>query len=151
MNETLDRLIDALEPVADKLGQGAEHVYRLAVRDALITGVNHTLVGLLFFAVAFAFLRLARSWHKKAEALEQAYEDAKAELKRKEEANPGSYQGMVHRSDYRPTDEGQWKWGCYAVAAVSVLVGLIFAQNAVYYLINPEYQAIQSLLESVRG
>lgn len=33
-------LIDALKPLADKLGQGAEHIYALAVKDVWISGIE---------------------------------------------------------------------------------------------------------------
>lgn len=40
LKELTGQVIEALKPIAQKIGQGAEAVYRMAVKDAFITGVE---------------------------------------------------------------------------------------------------------------
>ena len=61
--KTAKEVVDALKPIAQKIGEGAEAVYKMAVKDAYITGVESTIysvLGLLgfFFGVGFFFYAL---------------------------------------------------------------------------------------------
>ena len=53
MNEAIDRLLEALEPVAEKLGQGAEFLWRTIVNQAIVDGITFTFVGVVLFVATF--------------------------------------------------------------------------------------------------
>lgn len=48
-NDLANQIILALKPLADKLGQGAGQVYKLAVKDAYITGWEEIIISGFFF------------------------------------------------------------------------------------------------------
>lgn len=56
--ETIDRLLQELGPITDKLGDGAEHVYRLATRQAIINGVTDLIIAVVFFIGAYVAYRV---------------------------------------------------------------------------------------------
>ena len=62
-NETIDRLIEELGPVTEKLGEGAERVYRLAVRQAMVEGVLDILAAIFFAILVYISYRVVLYAH----------------------------------------------------------------------------------------
>lgn len=72
--ETIDRIEEALKPLADVAGQGAEYAWTVLVRQMYLSGIVRIPIGLLILVLAalFAFFcahnfkkwRKAESWHE---------------------------------------------------------------------------------------
>lgn len=65
--DTLNRLLNELKPVADKLGQGAEYVWEVAYRQVYVSAAGMILAAIVVAALAKLF------WHMRA----QQYENMK--------------------------------------------------------------------------
>lgn len=60
MNETVDRLIEELRPLAEKVGEGSEYLWEVSYRQALIAGITDLILAsilLLVIVVAFFIAR----------------------------------------------------------------------------------------------
>lgn len=60
MNETVEQLIDELRPLAEKIGEGAEYLWEVSYRQALISGITDLIVAsilLLVMVVSFFYAR----------------------------------------------------------------------------------------------
>lgn len=114
MEGTIKALVEALQPLADKLGEGAAHLYELAVRQAFIDGIVYGTIWLLG-AVALAVSTILFFRSKNDDVAEAA--------------------------------------GIFIVfgGAIFLIFGTWAGVTAINALANPEYYAIQQLLESVRG
>lgn len=60
MNEAIDKVIDALGPLAEKLGEGAEHAYGVYVYEATARGIRTTVAAVLLVALAVVLGLVAR-------------------------------------------------------------------------------------------
>lgn len=123
VNELTKQLIDALKPVADKLGQGAEHVYMIAVKDAYVTGLASSayclIATILFFTCAYFIIR----WSKAGNA-----------------------------EDWDHSTEG-YGIGIFIASCIGFIcfwVACSYLSDALHYTINPEYMALKDMLAAVK-
>lgn len=126
MSETVDRLIDALNPVAQRIGEGAEHVYRLAVRQAIIEGIASLVLAVVLAVLVYVGVRVLL-WFR------VQYESARER----------------HRYDGDGWAFGGWLLGFAVLACAIGAIGCAF--DGAVTLANPEYAAIENLLEAVRS
>jgi len=116
-----------LAPLAEKIGQGAEHVYALAVREAFVTGVASGIYCILSLATFITcMIIISKSWKKHLLAV--------AEKEKK----------------YWENNE---QILCTALGSCFGLIALVtFFSNidtAIHYLSNPEYAALRDLVKMV--
>lgn len=114
MKKAVDRVIDALQPLADKIGEGAEVVWEAAIQQSIITGWFSLISAGIFGAITLVLV-LGGMWIAKD--------------------GPDPFDGV-------------------AFAIVVLLIGgtltAIMGYQATTHLLNPEWQAIQSLAEQVK-
>lgn len=123
MNSTAKTIIDAVKPLADKIGEGAAHLYTIYVRQAYIEGVTFLSVGipsaLLIMGVSIVFFNFGKKI-------------------------PQDYAGDMKDSAIF----------LYFVSAILFITGFIVlivcATNGIQYLLNPEYQAVQNIINTVK-
>lgn len=61
--EVVDRVIEELRPVADKLGEGAEYLWETLIRQMIIQGVISIVIGIVLITVATIVIpRAYRAW-----------------------------------------------------------------------------------------
>lgn len=120
-------LKEALAPLAEKIGQGAGHVYALAVREAFITGVASGIYCVLSLVVFITcMVVITKTWKKHLLAVAE---------KEKQDWNNGE------------------QILCTALGSCFGLIALIlfFANinTVIHYLSNPEYAALRDLVKMV--
>jgi len=124
MVEVSKQVIEALKPLAAKLGQTAEALFRMAVKDAFITGIESAIymgIGLaLLFSLFFVVPVFVREFRKQSSEMSE---------------------GVVAISII------------YSLLALSAGFGLFLANlsSALHNLINPEYMALVNILHTVAG
>lgn len=123
--EVVDRVIEELRPIADKLGEGAEFLWQTLIRQMYIRGVISVVVGtiLLTFAVIVA-PKAIRRWSRERE-------DNKMRSMWSTEMLLAFWSGLI------PT----------VVAFIGVLQALTYG---IPRLINPAYYAFYEILRTVR-
>lgn len=123
--ESTKQIIDAITPLADKLGQGAAHLYAIYVRQMVAEGV----AGLAFSLILVALLGAAWFTYWRM-------------IKSKALLDP----------DY-PDYWGYILVGIFAGLASLVVIGVILGMSydAILKLANPEYAAIDRIITTVRG
>jgi hypothetical protein len=153
MNQTVDdvkelstELINALKPVAQKIGDGAEAIYKMAVKDAVITGIEHWLVvafGLMLYAVPLiVWLILKKKKMPENPTPKDPVMTAKFE---------GMYRWIYEHNNRFDSDT------VFAIINVSLIIvvfgSILIAFNlgdALHYTFNPEYMALKDLLRAVK-
>ena len=153
MNQTIEdvrqvsqEVIEALKPIAQKLGEGAEAIYKMAVKDAIITGVEHGLYMvsgtlLLFFPLLI--------WQviKKKEVPERP--DSK------DPVMIAKFERMYREAtNHAALFEGARAPIMLVAVTVCCLIGLCIINvnlgTTLHYLFNPEYMALKELLSSIK-
>lgn len=119
-DDQIDRILEGLAQVAEKLGESAAHVYGVLVRQAYVEALQF---GIWALAFALAAIVLWRGVVPKARE-----HDAKI---------TSSYEPMTL----------PWVWGGIGLLAVPTSVCLV---SVVSRLINPEYYALLALLEVLK-
>ena len=122
---SVKQIQEALEPLAQKLGQGAEFVYQAYYKQTLINGVQDIALGVLGFATLILLTRKTYKIVKKFNQKEADYDN-----------------------------ENRWMaWGI-ATAVLWFILGLWSLGgliNGPQKLINPHYFTVNMILEDVRG
>lgn len=115
------QLVEALKPVAAKLGVAAEHMYGVMVRQSLVDGISG-LVGWLVFAafVMYAGYRMRGAWSAE-----------------KNWAGGGDKEFMLFMT---------WAFQGVAIAMIAISLSAYLPM-----ILNPEYGAIKTLLDSVKS
>lgn len=123
-----ERIIKELRPIADKLGEGAERVYELAVRQAIARGIGYLIVAVVLAAAVVVCIKAAR-WCR------AGFTEAKANK---------------DRYDYGAGD-GYMFGGCAAVVGAigSGIASLSFIYSAVLIFVNPQWAGIQEIMRSL--
>lgn len=124
---TIDRLIEELRPIAEKLGEGAEELFRLAVRQAYIDGITNLAIGIALMVLCVVAYKVVRWCHNQ-------YPEA-----RKARSFGGG--------------DGYLFGGVVTVFVGLIAFGLSIGclVTAINALANPQFYAAQRLLESVTG
>lgn len=123
----VERIIEELRPIAEKLGEGAVEVYKLAVRQAMIEGITAFLVTLGCVFGALVAYQTVRWCQRQAAA---------ASVK------PGRYSADT---------EGYIIGGVVAALAgiASGIVALSYFVQGIQYLLNPKWAAVEIILRQV--
>ncbi len=154
MNQTVDdvkelstELINALKPVAQKIGDGAEAIYKMAVKDAVITGIENWIAvafGLMLYAVPLiVWLIIKKKKMPENPTPKDPVMTAKFE---------GMYR-LIYEHNNRFDSET-----AFAIISVSLITGFVFGSmliafnlgDALHYTFNPEYMALKDLLRAVK-
>lgn len=120
MGDQVKQIVQALTPLAQKLGQGAEHVYAVYVKQSIVTGVSDVIFGIFWLAVGALVIKGATKLFK--------------------------FAGQEDEEYYIPF--------FFLLLAVGILIvgqGFGLFTNAAGHFINPEYDALQNILCSVKG
>lgn len=127
--DAIDRVIEALEPLAAKIGDTAAHVYEVLVREAILTGFTNIATAIVAGLLSWVlFLRGRVYWEK--------YEEMKA----------------ARYAPYYKDGEG-WAFNSgvtYFLAVAGSLIALAYLKSAIHYLANPEFRAIDHLLKVIQ-
>ncbi len=155
MNQTLDdvqevskQLIEALKPVAQKIGEGGVAVYKMAVKDAFITGIENWInmgLGLMFLFIPIAVWQCIK---KKKVPIPQADQNDPVMIARFE----GMYEAAVTHNRLLEDDSR------FVIILITSIVCVMFAlmciltniSNALHYTFNPEYMALKDLLAAIK-
>jgi flagellar biosynthesis protein FlhB len=121
--ETVKAVQEALAPMAQKLGEGAAHLYEIYVRQMFAEAVASGVVLLVLSIGLFAFWIL---WYKSRKAYEKKHHYA---------------------SDL---SDGLGIAGSFATVVMTVLIPFLLF-DTITKLINPEYYAIERIITQVRG
>lgn len=118
----VERIIEELRPVAEKLGEGAVEVYKLAVRQALIEGLSSGIVCLMLFGLTFGGVMIARYLWRKSEAQSSSY-----------------------------TAENFRMGGILTLVAsvVTLIIGVVYLIEALQYVLNPKWAAVEQILKAL--
>jgi hypothetical protein len=133
------QVIDALRPLAQKIGEGADVVYHLAVKDAFITGVEdwmYVAFGVLLLLQPIWVFKLTAPRTKKTSLRDGARAD-----------DASAYTSKAELSESQ-----------FAVRAMSMSLGLLLGLclvgfdigPALHYTLNPEYMALKDLLVTIK-
>jgi hypothetical protein len=110
-------LKEALTPLALKLGEGAEHVYELAIRQSYVEGLTSLILCLVMLVlIAFQF---------------RVIKTCSVELKESSSNDPLWIFGIIL---------------AVAGVIACFIIGIFQLIDAIRYLGNPEYMAIKDLL-----
>lgn len=133
MNEAMKTIVEAVKPVAEKIGEGASHLYEVYTRQMFAEGIATIIAIIVAWIVTVAlvsfFLRNLNLFLKETE--DERY-----------------------RSMYtKPHEVIALATGVIAlIAAVVTIIGTIAeSQTAITKIINPEYHAIERILDQVKG
>lgn len=129
--DTLDRLIEELGPVTEKLGEGAEHLYALAVRQAIIQGVMGLILAIVLAVVPYVAYRVIVSIRKKVDSIKEAEKSM---------------------ASYDRTDTDGWFFASLGAGLVGVAASLTsigFFYSAVITLLNPQWAAVDIILRAI--
>lgn len=124
MNETAQTIITAIKPIADKIGQGAQHLYEIYVKQQYISGINELIFGcgmglvLLITGVVVFRLGLKSSQNDKYE-----YDDWPLGI---------MIAGPI-------------------VGLLGLILIVAFGSDGIQHIINPEYFAIEDIIHAVTG
>jgi len=115
------QLVDALKPVAEKLGVAAEHMYGVMVKQSYVDGIS-SIVGWSMFAsfIFYAGYRLRKDLNKELAA---------------EKISENDYFGMF-----------VFSWFVQGLAVIMISMTLCFNLPSI---LNPEYAAIKTLIDAV--
>lgn len=140
-----EKIIEALTPLAEKIGEGAEALYGIYVRQMVAEGA----VGLVVVLVLTGLWVFAtKKWFKYAKEVRKENEKRKEELRKIEEKE--GY-GAYHANRIN-TDSGfEFETGAVLLVGWGLLltIGMGVAIDSALKLINPHYYAIQRILEVV--
>lgn len=121
--EVVDRVINELRPLAEKLGEGAEHLWAILIKQMVIRGVVSIVVGVLLVTLAAVVVpKAVRSW---------------------KEANS-------KRASYWTADMYMAFWvGLFATIA-GVIGGIHALTYGIPHLINPAFYALHEILRTIQ-
>lgn len=127
--DTINAIKDAVSPLASKIGQGAEHLYIVFVKQQVVNGATQLIYALFCIAGLVALLYLARYLVK-----------------------------VLTEGDGRHSlDPDLVKVVKIAVLLVSLLIGGItlsvtvgYLTNGLAHVINPEYYSVQDILNTIK-
>lgn len=123
MDETVNKVIEALEPVAQKIGEAGSFLFQVAVRQAVMEGVVNLVLTLVFTAVAVSFALAGRREWKNADSMDSEYH-----------ANDQRFFGVV----------------LITVGTAFLAFALHLLRYAVLYLGNPKFRGLELLVEQVK-
>ncbi len=124
--ESIDSIVNAIKPVAEKIGEGAAHLYEIYIRQMVAEGIGD-LVSMAIFWITFAALCFALAkFAKKSEW------------------------------DYGPDNTAAVVTVLIGLlGGVMLLVGMTWTfssvTNDITKIANPEYHAVQRILDTVKG
>lgn len=123
MKESVDSIITAIKPLADKIGEGAAHLYQVYVHQMVAEGIGGliTITAFVMFCVLL-WIITKKSWNK--------YDQSNL------------------------SDDPVVAILLTIVAAIVsffTLAAVLSITNSVTKVINPEYHAVQKILETVKG
>ena len=125
---TISAIKDAVTPIAQKIGEGAAHLYWVFVKQQIVDGAINLLQVVIFGVLMWYLVKLV----KKASAMITSETRA-----------------------LTPEEKVTYRFLVSALAALIFLALLSAAYHAAQYglarTINPEYYAIQDLLNQVKG
>lgn len=141
--ETVQEIKNALEPLAEKLGEGASFVYETYVRQQYIYGIASLIIIAVLVAISAIGIRFL--WRHTTAEINRRNEDYK-------EAAAKSPYASRYADGY---DTDMWmaiKWvGSALWAGTVTLIALIWGYDALLHLLNPHYYAIKEILGSIKG
>lgn len=151
-NDTLDRLIEQVGPALEQLGDGFEHVYHAAVRQAIVAGIIKSVIGLLLVIFAIVVWRVGFSMSQD-ELIESATEKVDARRRREERYDELSYTPTMTWLNQKKIDvhtDGVLAAWSIAIIAVSMGVGIVLLVTSLDDLINPHWKAVELILDRLR-
>lgn len=145
MGEAVDKIIEALRPVAEKIGEGAAHLYGVYVQQAVIDGGRKVGLGVLLLILLAVAVTVSIKNFKAASTLEREY---LSDVKERSYYSHGDMKRAI----------GDMQFKHYFATVVSGLASLILLIIALCHLydgipmlVNPEYYAINELFSQVTG
>lgn len=149
-DEQIDRILDGLGQVAEKLGEGAEHIYGVLVRQSFVEALYYLIPALLIFVAAGAIKRHALTDARLEDELDARKEATRSyndPWRRPRTDNPTKEELQKAADEYNTHRLTIWTW-----VAIFFLVGVgsLFLTPAIGRFINPEYYALKELLEVFR-
>ncbi len=124
VSELTSKVVEALKPIGDKIGQGAKAVYIMAVKDAFITGIlSAVYCGLS--VIVFLWAALSITGNVAAAT------------------NSDNSEGVQVFSVVKTIF-------CGAAMLISFLTFTGYIGEAFHYLLNPEYMALKDLLKTLK-
>lgn len=125
MGDEIQKIIDALQPIGEKIGEGATHLYEVAVRESFIHGFSNLFwMGISLIFIVVGLWKVPKFYRKGAEAPRGS-----------DEEDVNFILALV--------------LGALAIIAVPVFV--MNGMYAIHNLGNPEFQALKYILEAVTG
>lgn len=131
LSSSIDLIKQELAPLAEKLGQGAEWTFEIYVRQVYVEAVIAGFIGVVLFTMAFI-----------------GYKSMRYPLNISEEEN------------FQPSDETKdrlvsvFVFGLVLafISGVGIIIWMtVGAPQIIQALINPEYRAIELLVNDLRG
>lgn len=124
-NDSIDKIIDALDPLVKKLGEGATFTYETLYRQVIIGAVTRFVIAAVILTISLVIWR--KLWPWVVAGNERAKEKS------------GSY-----------SHNDAWAFALFAIYAGWVVGAIVFVGvvlEGVLMLINPHFYAIQRLLD----
>lgn len=144
--ELLDQLFDRLEPIAEKLGQGAEFLWHVAVRQVYLSSVGWFLFAAALIGLGLTMRRLA----KREAARWQTLEDKMLERVERGIYQNRGYSGLTDRAIKDALDGWKFPWVALDWLGLAIAVtGVIPFYSGITRLVNPGFYAISKMMEAV--
>lgn len=147
----VDKVIEELKTLGGQIGDLAEETFRIYVHQAFIEGVYGSVWAVVALLIFLTGVVLCCKWARKAFASGELLDKHKAECKER-------YPRDMYHERQCPEAQHLKDPADYGVpagisGAVAVIAFVVFAFNApdVLQIINPEYYAIQDLIQQVRS
>lgn len=147
----VDKVIEELKTLGGQIGDLAEETFRIYVHQAFIEGVYGSVWAIVALLLFFTGVVLCCKWARKAFARGESLNEHKVHCKERYPSDMSHERHCPGAQDLKDPAE------CGVPSAISGVVAaiafLVFAFNApdILQIINPEYYAIQDLIQQVRS
>lgn len=124
MKDSVDSIITAIKPLAEKIGEGAAHLYEVYVRQMVAEGIGELITIAAFVILCIAIWIFTRKSWRRFEEKAESYDDPVIPV-------------------------------CFTAVACIIsfftLIAVLNITNSFTKITNPEYHAVQKILDTVKG
>jgi len=158
MENVEQKVIEAFDVIADKLGTGVEHFWPIFVKQQILNELSDIFIWLFFSIVLALIFDFEKKRHKNK--LDKFNADLKETKEKNEAAKKHNIEKRIPKygEGYKEIkDLPEWDSDNY-LPVIFAGCGLIFAMcavafnifNAMPVFLNPEYAALQAVMEMVK-
>lgn len=127
---TIQQIVQAVTPLAHKIGQGGEQLFRIYTKQQFIIGITDLIWAVFVIVGAVVFMKLALACYRQAMVITKA-----------------------RKAAYYNNEEIKFQFGTIFLgisAAVCVIISPFLVTSGIQHLLNPQYYTIQEIICTVK-